>query len=66
MWKLKTKTNEPAYPDSNVVIDTENKDVVAREERDVVMRELGERDEDLQTSLTKQISFGNKMYTMRI
>ena len=66
MWKLKTKTNEPAYPDSNVVIDTENKEVVAREERDVVMRELGERDEDLQTSLTKQISFGNKMYTMRI
>lgn len=52
MWKPKTKTNEPTYPNRNEA--TENKEMVAREERDVAMRELGERDEDLQTSLTKQ------------
>ena len=38
MWKLKTITNEPKYSNSSEIRDVENKEVVAWEKRDVVMR----------------------------
>ena len=44
MWKLKTKTNQPTYPNSNEVTDTENKEVVARGEDNVGGKEIGEVD----------------------
>ena len=42
MWNLKNKTNEQIEQTGNRVLDTENKQVVAREEKDRKMSIIGE------------------------
>lgn len=42
MWNLKNKTNEQIEQTRNRVLDTENKQVVAREEKDRKMIKIGE------------------------
>ena len=53
MWNLKNKTNEQTQSNRNRVIDTENKQVVARGERGGGRKEIGEGDEGYKLSVTK-------------